>query len=53
MVASRDENKPPNKLVVYPLTVPSGREVQLYSVSRYPTFITFWHQCLRNLIMGA
>ena len=33
MVASRDENKPPNKLVVYPLTVPSGRGVQLSPVS--------------------
>ena len=33
MVASRDEKKPPNKLVVYPLTVPSGRGVQLSPVS--------------------
>ncbi len=34
MVASRDENKPPNKLVVYPLTVPSGRGGRLSSLSQ-------------------
>ena len=39
MVASRDEKKPPNKLVVYPLTVPSGRGVQLSPVSTKNTVI--------------
>ena len=27
--------------------------VQPYSISRYPTFVTFWYQCLRNRILGT
>ena len=49
MVALGDEKKPPNKLVVYPLTVPSGRGVQLSPVSTKNTVI----QPLDLLGLGA